>query len=383
MLMSPNDIEPVHNGRITNWFANAKRQMQRFNYRMFALVEGNGLKLYTRNAHTLCVIFTHYKNSSLARTAVLIIVALFSQLTGHSQPYHMLPANGVFQEHASHSFAPCVYGDTFIYYFTGDTVIGNDNYLKLHYQGSGQHMCSGYPSQYSHTPDTYVCALRQDSVAGKVFVWFKDSLAELLLYDFSLDAGDTIHFIQGGYAYNYTVGLWQVIDSVDTVSVNGAPRKRLNYTNYNCDWCFDGTNAVIEGIGNTRGFIFPRTAPDPNAPKKTLTCVSVDGIKIFGADSICFQPLDSIGYSFNQAPQFDGIDFSISSETEATVCLHTPLSNDVKTLVVRNILGQRVASTDPEANTTCFDKHELSKGIYVISLISNNGTVATIKWLHR
>lgn len=159
---------------------------------------------------------------------------------------------------------------------TSDTVINGENYIQLFDCGAGQN---------------YRGALRADTLR-----WYfvaRDSLSEMLLYDFSLEPGDTLsepvfteHFFSPSNAP-------YVCRAVDTIVVNGKTRRRLLMGGGNGYW--------IEGVGCSQGLLWDS---EPN-------------ISGFALNLECYDRQDSVGYSSpdydNQAdPRVSGCDLSFS-----------------------------------------------------------------------
>jgi len=125
-------------------------------------------------------------------------------------------------------------------YMAGDTMITGNNYKKIQetYLAMSNNGCCSppfFPGQGF---------LREDTVARKVYwrkmQWDVDSL----LYDFTLDVGDTLR----GYLAGCSPTTRAVV-SVDSILVGSSYRKRIN---------FDTTSAcihyyMIEGVGSSAG----------------------------------------------------------------------------------------------------------------------------------
>jgi hypothetical protein len=131
-----------------------------------------------------------------------------------------------------------------------DTVINNRNYKKIY---------MFMDSVFNKEEASYVGGLREDDSKK---VWFKGEkivhlykpLAleedELLLYDFSLNVGDTVK------AGNFDVLFheWEgslIVNEIDTISIGNSLRKRIKFQPFS--WI---NVAWIEGIGNLDGLFF-------------------------------------------------------------------------------------------------------------------------------
>lgn len=122
---------------------------------------------------------------------------------------------------------------TVTYKLTGDTVLNSITYKKIY------ESWEEFPSSWA-----LWSFLREDD-QHKVWERRKDSDKEWLLYDFSLDAGDTVQV--GEYPEILQ------IDSITTVTINGIERMKLWLSTplnpeYHETW--------IEGIGSDKGIIW-------------------------------------------------------------------------------------------------------------------------------
>lgn len=142
-----------------------------------------------------------------------------------------------------------------------DTLIGNSSFKKV----------IRCPEQVYHG------AYRSEN--RKVYFVPKDSTNQYLLYDFSVEVGDTIPQVYFEYFYGGSMFLTDYqIDYVDTVVINGNQHKRINY-----NW--------IEGVGNIQGFLLE---PYFNISqyRVELTCMSIDNAVYFPMQDVTPCPLD-------------------------------------------------------------------------------------------
>ena len=129
------------------------------------------------------------------------------------------------------------------YTIDGDTLIGQHQYAKLYIrveyeQGADQSQwCSENVSIY----DYYFGAIRE---SGKQVFVIPESGTEYMAYDFNLGVGDTIPSPSNETGDE----VWQIIDSIDVVTISGVDRKRY--------WVSFNRN-VIEGIGASTGLFNP------------------------------------------------------------------------------------------------------------------------------
>ncbi|MBN1186131.1 MAG: T9SS type A sorting domain-containing protein [Bacteroidales bacterium] len=156
-----------------------------------------------------------------------------------------------------------------------DTVINSLTYKKLYIF---------YDTVFNKENARYVGGIREDSakrvyyIADTIIHDFKpDAIAltpgqEMLLYDFSVNVGDTLW--EGNF---YPIDEWLVVNKIDSFLIKKKYRKRIH---------FEYITSVkwIEGIGNIRGLLFTSGATPTNGLYNDL---------------ICFKQNDSILY-FNE-----------------------------------------------------------------------------------
>jgi hypothetical protein len=160
------------------------------------------------------------------------------------------------------------------YQLTGDTAINSLIYHKLNQKGD--FICGSI--FFSGNMD-YIGSYRNDSINKKVYFLHRDSLSESLLYDFNLMIGDTIK----GYLQELTnYQNFCVIDSIDSLLVDGSYRKRWNYHSLSPQFDFLNFSSpnYIEGIGNVFG-LFGGLKNELNVNYK-LICHSVYSTKLYG-----------------------------------------------------------------------------------------------------
>jgi len=160
----------------------------------------------------------------------------------------------------------------------GDTVINNKEYLKVYQQYNNA------PYEFDMSKAKYYCALRNDTLNKKVYVVYPDKMnvynhgynetpifittdtTELLLYDFSLNVGDTVSIYEFNEMDIYKLKMKRVEDvwlfedltytNTDSMQLleNGSYRRRILMNLY--DTWHAGYNTItawIEGIGSIHG----------------------------------------------------------------------------------------------------------------------------------
>lgn len=137
--------------------------------------------------------------------------------------------------------APCTYpvsaqGSDFREYTGADTLIGLNLYKQVY-----------------HT--TWNCLLgfvREDTAARKVYFLDDTSSTERLLYDFSMQPGDTMTLqFNPGY---YTSGVY-TLDSIRIVNIHAGPRRAFYLSNHATSWAPKMT--WIESVGCPTEMFYP------------------------------------------------------------------------------------------------------------------------------
>ncbi|MBK6525967.1 MAG: T9SS type A sorting domain-containing protein [Crocinitomicaceae bacterium] len=228
-----------------------------------------------------------------------------------------------------------------------DTVIGTEIYTQVK-------ICGG----------DYFGALRDNG--GQVFYVPKDSTLEFILYDFTLEVGDSIA---------YPIGTWQpfydtlVVHAVDSILISGEYRTRIEFQNIPDRW--------IEGIGCTAGlFIEPYANNNVSGGLSEMFCFSYkDTIYVHHSYAGNY----GTGVCALQYATVDKIDqtYSISgypNPTFGSFFIKRDFNASFESIVVTNSLGQMVT---PEIILSDYDLEiDLSKfptGIYFVTLTNEDG----------
>jgi hypothetical protein len=155
------------------------------------------------------------------------------------------------------------------FWFQGDTIFDNLKYKKVYMQ---------YEDSIADFGNArYFAAIREDTVAEKVYFYYEYYLgngAEYLLYDFSVNVGETVSFytLWGGLRMQE-----QVVISIDSIFIDNHYRKKINFID---DW--GGQDSWIEGIGSIQGVFFAGPFDIADLMDCTqLLCVHIDGELIY------------------------------------------------------------------------------------------------------
>jgi len=237
-------------------------------------------------------LFLTRRSRRLRWARVLFLLIIFSPIASlFAQEYKYVPfpqSDAIWSEYyAVNDATPPVYER---FALNGeDTIIGEHSYKKIY---------MFLDTVFDKNTATYVGGLREDSAKK---VWFKDAVKihlykpyymipdseEILLYDFSVNVGDTIK--KGNFDQLYMNGDFPpiVVSQIDTVNIGNSLRKRFHFI-VSGDSTIGEYHSIyvewVEGIGSPLGLL---TTPQVEHP----TCTCNDG------QLIEFQYKDEILYS--------------------------------------------------------------------------------------
>ncbi|MBK9058805.1 MAG: T9SS type A sorting domain-containing protein [Flavobacteriales bacterium] len=203
--------------------------------------------------------------------------------------------------------------------------------------------------------------LRDDTTAHKVY-WRQLGMAsDTLLYDFTLELGDTLKGLYGGLGL--CGGMTLTVESVDSIQIGGNYRKKINFLTD--DPCHE--TSIIEGIGSTNGLTACYTVPASYGIG--LSCFSVNENIIY--TGLCGGPYlapcgelpTALGgateirkgiFHISPNPFVNHVEFSINS-------VNLPLEVSVVDLLGRELLRFPVSYAKKK-----LDMSSLSKGLYFL-----------------
>ena len=166
---------------------------------------------------------------------LLLLLLIFNK--GFGQTYYNFPLSNTIWNIYLHDIWSNSNTEMKRYAFFNDTVtINNKAYSKLYEIDDTIVNCSN---------STYLFPFREDSSKK---IYFKFDTTEILLYDFSLNVGDTIHYNYLFYdGFINPINHFKRLDSICFVEINNHPRKKYYFSGG-----ISG-NTWIEGIGAIDG----------------------------------------------------------------------------------------------------------------------------------
>ena len=263
------------------------------------------------------------------------------------------------------------------YWFEGDTIIENMRYTKVYRQ---------YCSTETECGDLeYYAAVREDTVAEKIYCIQKYDGVERLLADFNVKVGDRVILC----SYTMTPYWWQgeeiaevierevQIDAIDSILINNQYRKRLNYPSSNW-WGGSSYDSIVEGIGNMEHglfFMFDVGLPDVRAMPIFL-CLHIDDDLIYQKPyyDTCYMKDNGLG--INKINHFD---FEIYP-TIVKDRLFFKTNSNLVSYKIYNIQGKLCMAGISFDNMVSVSS--LYQGIYCIAS-NNDGKIYTNKFIKQ
>jgi len=286
----------------------------------------------------------------------LFLLLLFNN--SKAQTYHPLPTQNAYWINwggvALLSCPDCIF-IKYMYYTDGDTLINNTSYVKINkIENPAINNISLYP--------TYTGAIRQDTIAQKVYVVLSDSAAENILYDFSLKVGDTVKSILHDLASDCFGFNIETITSIDSIFVNGNYRRRFNIEG-SC-----GSTSYIEGIGSIYGLLFPYRKDDKESH---LGCLIVHGQTYYPNNTSACSLITSVNYINNE----EIINIYLDPVNSMLNIAFKQVNRKTTLITIYNCLGQEIKKQRINSQQAQIDISELPIGIYLVLVITNNKTI--------
>jgi len=298
---------------------------------------------------------------------LILFVALFSVFSANPQTsvYHPFPdSNACWNIDMSQGMCfPGGWSDEkYSIAISGDTAINGQTYHKLftpfvkfnNYSGECQQL--NFPG--------YMGAFRQD-IPGKKVYFVPPALAvEQLLYDFSLNPGDTVK--------GYLQQAWDatdIVQEVDSVLVGNSYRRRwLINPCYNIH--------LIEGVGSTYGLLQPSPGCMTDMADYEINCFSVDGVSLYPETSQECLLITSTG---GQNPDIAVVKiYPNPSNDSFTVGVLRP--DEIDEIRVSDMVGNLVFLKQVR-NQGYFSISGLNRGTYILTIVDKNGRTTNRKMI--
>ena len=274
--------------------------------------------------------------------------------------YHPFPGNGASWNYIQQE--PChillVY-HSYSFELNGDTSIGTNIYHKLNIPyvitWSQETGCRDF-----FRGTGYQGGIREDTSSKKVYYILPFDSIEALLYDFSLQVGDSVQ----GYLAQWC---WGVVTAIDSAECFGGWRKRWHYETDN------GPKEIIEGIGNVTNGLLDIYCTMVGSHQSAFSCFAENNQSVYPNPNGLCRIIDNIpSYQFSDQevelkiyPNPAGNQLTVSS------------SQAISTLEIYNAIGEKVYSSAPGSLAEQILVHcaSLPLGIYFVKVIAEEKTL--------
>ncbi len=250
--------------------------------------------------------------------------------------------------------------------FSGDTIINELEYTKLLYHN--------FIPEF--TPDSleYVAALREDTINKKVFFIRKNYNTEVLLYDFSLNVGETYHVqsslfnFSGPTKYEHKVNpRYLYVSRVTDSIIGGKSRKVLVMAN---QYSYDIEDYFIEGIGSRFGIIYAGYEIEFDRENPFLLCLHENNTLTYQQDFFSISQVDpcySIPATNVDETTNNNLELTISStliDEKLSILSNTPLNE----ITILNLNGRIVYQYRSSENITQLSLNvaHWDSGLYIV-----------------
>ncbi len=291
------------------------------------------------------------------------LLLLFSTLlaffaNGQTSVYHPFPeSNAIWNIHYQfYCFFNGTSDENYSITISGDTLISSQTYHKLttpYVQSFSTGTCGGISTGYKG-------AIRQDIINRKVYFVPPSSNTEQLLYDFTMQVGDTVR----GYTEPITMQT-DTVQSIDSVLVGNSYRKRWNInTCYNIHF--------IEGIGSTYGLTERSPGCITDLADYSITCFQQNGQTLYPNTTTNCQLITSVNSK-------DEISLQVNVYPNPSNGLFTvDLDQLIKEIQLTDLLGNIILQQRTN-NQTKFNIENLKSGTYILTLIDKDNRTTNRK----
>lgn len=251
--------------------------------------------------------------------------------------------------------------------FGNDSTFNGHTYHAMLAGGDGTQFCPGNPgwSAPYHFDFHETFYIRQDTAERKVYGAWPGTIDEWLIYDFSRDVGDTIHFMYGD----------MIVDSIYMMPLADGDHRAFDLSCIGCGFPPPITT-MIEGVGATLTVSSIWDIGHPFEYVAGLECFKLGDTVIF-TDTIDGPPLCDVSIIMSTPDERQASTTVIVHPNPATDVLL--LSGDVPTgarYLMHNALGALIA--DGTVRDRSIDARAWRPGIYTLTILDPVGTIAAI-----
>jgi hypothetical protein len=259
-------------------------------------------------------------------------------------------------------------------YLYGDTTIGTYNYKKLYRTSVHAWLYPPPPPPPFNHPINFLGGLREDVPAKKIYYYEADSGLEKLLYDFTLNIGDTAYtnfYGSMGDTVHY------IVTDIDSVLVNTSYNKRLIIEPLPTSTLEAVAGNWIEGIGSEAGPLNYYITGFEYIHE--LVCFGVNNINKYSLAT--WPPAPECHFLVGIGEMEDNKISLVVSPNPTNGSLTLSLScKDILTIEIADLSGKIILSqSKTEFSSTTIDLSGFAKGVYLVRLRDTNGNSVTKK----
>jgi hypothetical protein len=254
--------------------------------------------------------------------------------------------------------------DMYTFTFNGDTIIANNTYFKFYYS------LIRYQFGYTgYTDDTLINSAYNGclrSLGEKVFYIHKDSLTEILLYNYALTIGDTVP--QG--LYQGTVPF--VITDTTTIQMeDGSLRKQYILNNWD-------PHLIIYGIGYRTGLLLPSSFVLYTSDYDNFQTYCEYGERVYLSDGMRLIPAENCDFPLSSNILRTGKLIDVHPNPCRTAKLVISTSNQCEQFKFISLISQLGIVVKEfnfkETNYNEFDLKGINSGYYLIKIVFRDGS---------
>lgn len=296
---------------------------------------------------------------------LLILITYALPTKAQTSIYHPFPdSNAVWNVNYSlywcNLFDP--FNEQYSYLIDGDTTINSTTYHKIisPFIEKTIPTCTSYVNRSG-----YKGCIRQDTTLKQVYLIPGSNNVEEILYDFSLQVGDTLN----GYLFQSCPAI--VVISIDSILIDNSFRKRW--------WVMptfleSDSSSIIEGIGFSIG-LFEYSCIFIDGPTTLLTCFRQNGNTLYPN----FSTTCDIITTNSNIPELNSTFSFYPNPFHSTATFN---SNTLKAkLKIYNTFGKIERIETIISHSITINRNGLSDGIYFYQLVNENGLIANGKFI--
>jgi len=246
------------------------------------------------------------------------------------------------------------------HFFDGDSIFNEKTYKKIFYYRDEQ-----------HTERFFAGLIREENLKTycvPFYIGLENFLEERVLYNFSLEQGDTFEYPIG---YSETETLY-VLQS-DSVLINNEQKKRLIIVpENNINWVID---TIIENVGSLHGLLYPLDYMVPGAFHELLC--------YFQNEELIYQNPKRSECYYDKLTSEQTItigDCGIFPNPVDDILSISCSNNSISRIEIFDSLGRIVYD---QSYKDKIDVSSFSKGLYLLKIYDTNGQVSVFKIIKK